>query len=57
MAWVFASLSKLSVFVSFVCFFSQSAGFLEMERAVLNLLFLNEIGETWHMCLRGCGVI
>lgn len=46
------SLSKLSV----VFFSRQSAGFLEMERAVWNLLSL-KIDETWHMCLGGSGNI
>lgn len=46
------SLSKLSV----VFFSRQSAGFLEMERAVWNLSSL-KIDETWHMCLGGSGNI
>lgn len=49
-AWVLVSLSKLSV----VFLSRQSAGFLEMERAVWNILSL-QIDETWHMCVGGSG--
>lgn len=58
---MFADLSELSV-GGVVIFppLTQSAGFLEMERAVFNFLHLFffffcliEIGENWHMCFKG----